>query len=257
MPSVSSHEAGPSSAATLLLQARATGVALIDLPFACRPGDAAAAYRIQDAISHELGPVGGWKVGAKGPDQEPHCAPIPARLVRHSPVRLTQADSRLRGVEAEIAVRLGRDLPARGRPYTAAELASAIDAVLPAIEVVDSRYVAIEGQDAWSLLADGASNAGLVLGQGLGAALPLDLARQRAQLCFDDRVVVDATGGNAAGDLLRLLTWLANHVGDRAGGLKAGQVVTTGSFTGLLFADPGTRVRAVIEGIGEVALSFS
>jgi 2-keto-4-pentenoate hydratase len=38
------------------------------------PASAAEAYAVQDATMAQLGPVGGWKVGAKGPDTEPACA---------------------------------------------------------------------------------------------------------------------------------------------------------------------------------------
>ncbi len=243
-------------AAQLLLGARRSGVPLRELPEEVAPTSVEEAYAIQDAIARILGGVAGWKVGSKGPQQEPSCAPLFAAGIRHSGCTFLPRDCRLRGVEGEIAVRLNRDLPQRQADYTAAEVVAAIGEVLPAIEVVDSRFADMKQQDAFSLLADSLSNAGLVLGQAGEGLLPRDPAQQHAEIFFNQRRMAGGAGGNTAGDLVRLLVWLANHVAKRAGGLRAGEVVTTGSWTGMLFTEPHAHVKAVLAGCGEVELTF-
>jgi 2-keto-4-pentenoate hydratase len=244
-------------AADLLIDARITGKPISGLPTTCTPASAQDAYAIQDAVMASLGPIAGWKVGAKGPALEPNCAPIFASTVYESPRALDRQASRLRGVEAEIAVYLREDLPYRDKPYSQRELAKAIGAVVPAIEIVESRYINMQSQSALCLLADGLSNAGLVFGQPTTVPLPMDPSLQHAEIFFNALRVGGGYGGNAAGNLLRLLAWLANHSGLRAGGLRAGQYVTTGSWTGLLFAQPDTRVSALIKDLGNVEVTFA
>ena len=67
----------PREAARALYAARRDGVRLA--PGALQPADQQAAYAIQDATLAALGTIGGWKVGARGPNLEPHCAPLPPR----------------------------------------------------------------------------------------------------------------------------------------------------------------------------------
>ena len=69
------HDDLTAHAIRLLLDARATGVRLPELPADARPLTAADAYRIQDGVVRALGPIVGWKVGAKAPESEPTCAP--------------------------------------------------------------------------------------------------------------------------------------------------------------------------------------
>ncbi|MGH8809794.1 MAG: 2-keto-4-pentenoate hydratase, partial [Noviherbaspirillum sp.] len=124
------------------------------------------------------------------------------------------------------------------------------------IEVVSSRFADFRKQDGLSLLADALSNGAFVYGAGKTEGFQIDQSRQEVHLYFDDRQVANTVGGNPAQDILRLLTWLANHTAARCGGLRAGQMVTTGSCTGLLFADPQTEVLASFRGLGHAGMRF-
>jgi 2-keto-4-pentenoate hydratase len=66
------------------------------------------------------------------------------------------------------------------------------------------------------------------------------------------------TGGKnaAGGDLLRLVVWLANDAQGRTGGLRAGQWITTGSWTGKILADSGSAAVARFPRFGEVTVRF-
>jgi 2-keto-4-pentenoate hydratase len=224
---------------------------------AALPPDTAAAYAVQDATLAAIGPIAGWKVGAKGPDSEPNCAPLPAQGVAASGAALLGPPWRMRGIEVEVAVRLGRDLVAPDREPQADEIRAAIDAVLPAIEVVESRLAHWRESAPLAQLADLGTHGGLVLGAP-SAIDPkeLDLRTVQAYLAFDGQPVVSARGANAAADIWRLLGWLARHCTQRGQPLRAGQVITTGSCSGLLFAPEGAHVQAQVEGIGLVELRF-
>lgn len=244
-------------AAETLARAWTTGTPIAALPADARPGTVEDAFAVQDALVQALGGVGGWKVGAATPTAEPRRAPLPASRVRAGVTSLRAAEFRRLGIEAELALRVGRDLPPRGTPYTLDEVLAAMETLHPAIEVVDSRYADRERMDEMSLLTDLQSHGALVVGAAVRDWRGLDLARRRVRLVIDGQVVVEHEGGNTAGDPLRGVLWLANHLAARGAGLAAGQVVTTGSTTGLRWVEPGATVEAAFPGIGTVTLTFT
>ena len=64
--------------------------------------------------------------------------------------------------------------------------------------------------------------------------------------------MVDGTVGVPGGSALGALRLLLDHVGDHCGGLRAGQIVITGSLSGLVYLSGGTLVSGKIAGLGEV-----
>ena len=242
-------------AATLLIEARKSGQGLARFPADCRPDSIDEAYRIQDAVALHLGPVRGWKTGAPGPEAEPAYAPIFSVIA--GPGRFAAATQRLFGIEAELAFRLGRDLPKRDRPYARDEIVAAIASMHPAIELVDTRFADFAAVDTLSKIADNQSNGALVHGPAVAGwqSLGLDLARPPIGVTIDGRVAAQ-TSGNSGGDPLRLLTALANHCTARTGGLREGDMITTGSITGLAFAKPGSVVVGDFGKFGTVRLEF-
>ncbi len=69
--------------------------------------------------------------------------------------------------------------------------------------------------------------------------------------------MASAVGGNAAGHPRRLLTWLANHCARRGRALAAGDIVTTGTHTGLVFAAPGATATVRFPGVGEASVTLT
>jgi 2-keto-4-pentenoate hydratase len=84
----------------------------------------------------------------------------------------------------------------------------------------------------------------------------IDFSKEHVTLAVDGVVRVERTGSNTSGDLMRLLPWLANEGAARTGGLKAGQWVTTGSWTGLALGTAGSSVDVRFSTAGEVDLRF-
>ena len=219
--------------------------------------DPATAYAVQDETVRALGAVSAWKVGAKSPDTEPTCAPLPAAGVLPTGAVLQGHEWQLRGIEVELAVRLARDLE-EADETDKARLSSAIDAGLPVIEVVESRLADWRASDPLDQLADLLSHGALVVGEPVPwrSEAPIDLRTLRVTLAFDGQPVADARGGHPVGDVLPLLGWLARHARQRGRPLRAGDIVTTGSCTGLLFAWENAYVQAALEGVGSVELRF-
>lgn len=221
------------------------------------PPDHAAAYAVQDAILALAGPAGGWKVGAKGPDLEPNGAPLPASGIHPSGAELTGPPWSMRGIEVEVAVRFARDFAPSSPDVDRAQLQRAIDCVLPAIEVVETRLADWRDSDPLAQLADLQTHGALVVGAP-SAVKPaeVDLRAVEAYLALDGQPVASCRGANPAGDVWRLLGWLAWHAAQRGRPLRAGDVVTTGSCSGLLLAGEGMQVLADLKGIGSVELRF-
>ena len=166
------------AAALLLAVRRGESPRLDALPEpAAAPRTKDDAYAIQRAISAALGRIDGWKVGSPSPDATQFtCAPIPAGAVFEGTVTIEGSDD---VVEAEIAVRLGRDLPPREAPYTLEEVRDAIASAHPALEVLQTRYVDSDAVDKMSGLADSLSNHSLVLGPAITEWQSVDLRTRR------------------------------------------------------------------------------
>jgi 2-keto-4-pentenoate hydratase len=220
----------------------------------------AQAYAVQDAWMAQAqaggNPVAGWKVGANTNDSPPNAAPLPAICLRADGSDLGLGPGNLRGIELELAVRLRHDLMPGDRPATRQEVVDAIGEVLPVIELVDSRWIEARQAPALARLADLQSHGALVLGAPVRGLDPhtLDLTQLHTRLTLDGATVVDVTGGHTAPDLWRLLGWLAWHAQARGLPLRAGQVLTTGSCTGLVIAAPGALVQGELVGLGRVSL---
>jgi 2-keto-4-pentenoate hydratase len=156
------------------------------------------------------------------------------------------------GAEAEIAYRLGRDLPLRSEPYSLEEVKASIESVRPTMEISDTRFMAWASQDRPSHLADQLNHGALIVGADSARLTDVDASQQRAIMKVNGEIRADRVGGNPAGDPLRLLVWLANSGSRGAGGLRAGEVVTTGSLIGVIFVTAPVVLVAELPGLGAV-----
>jgi 2-keto-4-pentenoate hydratase len=217
------------------------------------PRDRGEAFAIQDATLALVGEVGGWKVGAASAHAEPICAPLPKAYIHASGAILA---GKLRGVEVELAFRTGRDLHAGDASLDDRDLLDLFDAILPVIELVESRLEDWETADPLSRLADLQSHGALIIGRPLPfKASEISLPSMEATLTVDGQEIVSTKGGNPAGDLTRLLRWLINNTVYR-GGLPKGMVITTGSYTGIKFVGSTSAVLGSVAGLGGVRLNL-
>jgi 2-keto-4-pentenoate hydratase len=161
------------------------------------------------------------------------------------------------GVEAELVFRFASDLTPRHLPYTRAEVMAAVDAMHPAIEICDSRFAVFGAVDALSQRADQQNHGALIVGPEAKVGADVAAEHQPFKLMIDGLVRCEGIGGNSAVDPIRLLVWLANRGAHSFGGLRTGQLVTTGSCTGTIFVAPGTSIRAEFPGIGSIDVEIS
>ncbi|NYF80558.1 2-keto-4-pentenoate hydratase [Granulicella arctica] len=245
------------NAANTLLDARRTNTPIADLPPELLPASLDEAYFVQDTMAIAYEAIGGWKVGAPTPDATPIFAPMPFAWIAPSSSTLAGQTHRYRGLEAEIAFLLGEDLPPRATPYTLEEVVAAIKSCHPAIEVLESGLVDPATATRMSMLADLQMHGGFVYGPAFPDWQSIDFTTENVSLFVDGILRVERTGSNTSGNLMRLLPWLANEGAARTGGLKAGQWITTGSWTGNVQALAGSTVDVRFEHIGRVGLRFA
>jgi 2-keto-4-pentenoate hydratase len=243
--------------ADVLLDARRTGKTLADLPAALQPQSLDEAYAIQDRIIAALGDIGGWKIGAPSPDATPMYAPMPLAWIAASGSVLAGERWRYRGLEAEIAFLVGADLPPRAQPYTREEVIAAMASCHPAIELLEPAFEDPFKVERIAMIADLQMHGGFVYGPAVANWQTIDFTKEKVMLAVDGIVRVERTGSNTSGDLLRLLPWLANQGAARTGGLRKGQWITTGSWTGYTLAFPGCAVEVLFSTAGRVDLRFA
>jgi len=238
-----------------------------------RPLDAALraaplddAYRIQDALHRLLaeagrGEIAGWKIALTsramqqmtGVDQ-PAAGALFSGVVHASPARIDLASYHHLGVEFEVAVRLGDELPAGGGPWTRASVAGRVAACLPAFELVEDGDADYKTLDAFTLVAQNTWNGGVVLGTAAADWRSVDLERAATRCWINGAPAGQGQTGDALGHPFEAVAWLANLLNRRGRLLQRGMIVMTGSSITTKFPTPGDRVRFAIDGLGEVSL---
>ncbi len=251
------------TAAETLLQARQARSLLAPLG-ALAPADPAAGYAIQRDLARLVGaePPAGFKIGATTAQMQAYlgltgpAAGFCAGAGLHaSGVVLRFADFLRPGAECEVALRLGRDLPAG--PCTRQQAAAAVAEVFAGIEIVENRYQDFAALGAPTLIADQVFHAGGVLGAPAPGWPGLDLAAVAGRILVDGDERASGMGSDLLGDPLAALAWLADSGAAHAfGGLRAGQVVFLGSVTPPIWLDRPCVVEVVFDGLGSVRLDL-
>ncbi|MEC9152600.1 MAG: fumarylacetoacetate hydrolase family protein [Pseudomonadota bacterium] len=224
-----------------------------------------AAYALQQEVLWHIGdPSDSWKVGSTSAEAqaalgttEPGAARVPARFCFTSPANVeifTAHDAKL---EAEFAFRLYRDLPPRNDDYTANEVAAATDGIAPSLEIVGSRLAdGLAGAGRIAVTADGGANIALVTGDFITDWQRFDLPSHQLTVTINGDLCASGEGRRALGNPFNVMVWLANFQRQRDG-LRAGEVVTTGTCSGLLELNVGDVVVADYGTLGAVQTTLS
>jgi 2-keto-4-pentenoate hydratase len=157
-------------------------------------------------------------------------------------------------VEAEVALVLGSDLPYR--ECTVVDVLRAVDFVLPALEIVDSR---VAGWDISIVdtVADNASCGLYVLGGSPVPLTGLNLRSVRMTMTRGGEVVSEGTGADCLGSPLNAAAWLASALAGMGDPLRAGDLVLTGALGPMVPAAPGDVFEARISNLGSVRVGFA
>jgi len=247
--------------ADALIAARRSNRTLDAAPWTDALQDAGQAYEVQDAVAAALdwfgddGAVPGyWKSGGGSRSVTLTHAPLPPSGVRQSPANFDDLVFHTPGIESEIALRLGQDVtPEQAAKLGHDDAASLIDAMAVSIEIVDSRWQDLASTPALLRLADSQVHGALVLGEWKPYAA-IDWTSQRCETRIGDGEVVVREGTHPLADPAWLLPIWLRHVTRHGQTARAGTVVTTGSWVGVLPCRRGDQVTAEFPGIGAVRL---
>lgn len=255
-------------AAELIIDNRLAHGRLEFLPVEIRPQDIDDAYTVQErmnAILVERGfgdPVG-YKIGCTTSVMqeymnihEPAFGEVFAPTTYRNTVVLPHGDYAEPGVEAEIAVQLGADLPAAGAPYDRNSVTDAVESCMASAELVDARYFDYRELDTPTMAADNFFNAAVILGDPVTAWHEIDLGMVQGRMCVNGEEVGTGLGSLIMGHPLEALAWLANRLAERGRELKAGEFVTLGSVVTTKWAAQGDLIEIEMAGLGSVSIKF-
>lgn len=234
--------------AARLVEARRTGQKIARLTEDMRPRDEREAALVRDTVmqladsSHA-----GWKV-ALSSSGEVIASPILRHGLFTSPAHIPNLQTSSLGVETELAFRMKRAFPVLGETISVQSAIGAIDAVMPALELLDSRYETGFGSPRLDLLADHLGNFGVVLGAALQDWRGRDLAAVAMSLSLAGPRHETVSGAHPLGDPIAPLLALAKHLAREGNSIARGDVVITGSWTGVRHISPGSVATVKIGG---------
>jgi 2-keto-4-pentenoate hydratase len=219
------------------------------------------AYDVQDSyvvlLRADQGEAIGYKVGLTSKAMQTFCGidhPIGgvvlARRLHRSGASIRRADYGRLGLEFEVAVRIKSDVPPSATPLAPAAIRPHIEGVGAAIEVVDDRAADYSGLDVRSLVADNSWNAGIVVSNFAGAWPDLESVLGKATK--DGAPIGEGHGRDILGHPVNSLAWLAAQLASRGEGLRAGQIVMTGSVMKTVFPTDDASYRFDLAGLGSV-----
>jgi 2-keto-4-pentenoate hydratase len=235
------------------------------LPERCRPRSLEDGWLVQRALDERAGPGAGWKIAATSAAGQRHIGadgPLAGRLYRRSIVshgaELPAGHLTMGTAEAEFAFRFGRDVEADGGDVLdRASVLAAVDALIPAIEVPDSRFADFLAVGLPSLLADAMCLEFVVVGEPATAWDPEELPTHPVRMLRNGDEVAAGTGANVLGDPCEALVWLARELARHGEALRAGDLVITGASTPPNPIAPGDELLADFGALGTVGVHFT
>ena len=257
-------EEGLRAGAERIVAARAAVAKLDGLPDAERPRTIEDGYRMLRIATEQWGdePVG-WKVGATSMEvqamfgiDEPVYGPMFKTTVHASPARLKAAAFQHLLLEAEFTFAFREGLPLRAKPYAREEVLEAIETVVPSIEVISPRFKRLCVDHTPQFIADFSGNAAAVLGTPCREWRALDLAAQGAAMIIGGVRRQEGTGAVTLGNPLNVLEWLVAAMATRGQAIRKGDLVMTGTMTGLHAPKPGETAVADFGALGRVEVVF-
>ena len=226
------------------------------------PEDSESAFGAQiDTLAGLDMEIAGFKIGAAGRAAEPNAAPLAAGTIDRGSARVVSTVERPLWLEAEVAMIVGRDLPC-DHGLSEVDVLAAMEGLAAAIEVVDPRLTEWPDVPPLAALADFQANGRTVVSE-VGRPV-VGTGIEDLSVTFEmGPVRVEVPGSGYPGqDMNRLPVWLANHMAGWgpmmvARGLKAGDVIITGSWVGVIPAEAGETATVTVSGVGRVTVEVT
>jgi 2-keto-4-pentenoate hydratase len=250
-------------------RARLADEAVPKLPDKWTPEGPDEGYQVQAALcawflSQGQGELSGYKVGATTKVmqdilavREPAFGRIFSTNILASGVSLKPDAAVITGLETEIAFRLGADLAPSGSPVTRRDVMDCVEAVIPAIEIVENRFGNLLERGVGMLVADDFCHKACVLGTPVDFRPDFALEEVMGRIILDGRTLHTGSGSEVMGNPLEAVAWLANKLAEQDIMLKAGHIVMSGSLTPVHWiANYPCHAHVELDGIGAVEVSL-
>ncbi|MDP6873531.1 MAG: fumarylacetoacetate hydrolase family protein [Alphaproteobacteria bacterium] len=262
------EQSAAAEAAEILAQARRSGQTIDGLPEHLQPQSLDDAYQIQGTLIpliEELsnGRRAGYKGGATNEAalknfglDAPFIGVLISSYMLNSGDTIPDAACKAKLLEPEFAFRMADDLPAAAAPYDPDGVLAAVGSVMTSIEVVDLRYTGGLAAGGLQVIADNAAAGFWLAGTEYTDLDAIDFEDWPVTLHINGELVAEGNSGNVMDSPLNSLTWLANSLCLRGGGLKAGDIVTAGSCTVPTPAQAGDEAVADFGSLGKVSVRF-
>lgn len=189
--------------------------------------------------------IAGYKVGLTTEKMQKFCGvaqPIAGRIftsgVCASGATLKKADFHRLGIESELALRIGKDVPARSGSNVG-DLIACVDAIAAAFEVIDDRDADYAHLEASSIVVENSWNKGIVLGEAVSPAAFGDLRGMEGKLLVNGEQVATGSSSDVMSGPLSVLAWVAQFAHEAGLELEPGHWIMTGSIIPTKFAVEG------------------
>ena len=247
----------PSRLAQLLVDAQRERSPLGELDNALYPEDLATAYLTQQEILRLRGvQAGGWKIGSKSHTGPIQGSPLPRDCLFPAGSQFERGAYAPVGLELEIAFRFNRAFTPRDEAYSEEEVLAGIGEMAASIEIVSSRFAAFPKVEPLSQLSDLLNHGALIVSEFVPYDPGFPFTQPQLSFTLNGDSIVPSAVANPAGDPRRLLPWLVNHHTGQGQTLPQEFVITTGSFTGMFFAEGPAEVKGQIQGLPPVSLTL-
>jgi len=248
-----------------IVEARSSLTVLEDLRGAAAVATLDDAYRIQDAATRRWDDdIAGWKVGATARQvqnlfgvSEPAYGPVFRKSVYQSPASVPARSLHHLMLESEFAFRFGKDLPPRPDPYSREDIVAAVDALIPAFEVISPRFSKLTIDNFPQVVADFCANGGAILGTPVTDWRGIDLPAHAVKLYLGGTLRQEGLGAAVLDNPLNVLDWLVNKFSAQGRALSRGQFVLTGTMTGIHTAEVGQKAMADFGDLATVEVTFA
>lgn len=223
------------------------------------------AYAIQSGLNAcSPSKVVGYKIGATLPAaldllqlSEPFFGPLFDSHCRASGADVALSAVHKNMLETEFVVGIGEDIPAQTKDYIREDIESAIAWVSGGFEIVGTRFDTEFKGAGRHFIADSGANVDFVMGERFADWRSLDLSQHPAALSMNNK---ETASGHSGMSIWKHpfgpVAWLANHRVMAERGLKAGDIITTGSCTGMTAVSAGDTATADFGPLGKVTVNF-
>ena len=223
-----------------------------------------AAYAVQMAAADAAGLTrAGWKIAATSAVAQdligvdgPSLGPVFAEHIFEPGATCVARPNQGMAIECEIAFVMAGDCdfgisPARGAVLAATETARI------GIEVVGCRFEGgVKAAGPAILISDFSFNVALVRGPEIRGWRDMDLSAVDACAVVNGERGNTGTGAAVMGDPVTALVWAAGEAARIGRPLKAGDIITTGTMTGVVPVKPGDQVIGDFGALGQVEVNF-